>query len=83
MQNLMVQNKNQITSLELVEQINFFRSQEDNRSELQHKDLLKVIRDEFEDEIGEGKISLGSYKDKQNQERPMFQVVFEYIFLAV
>lgn len=74
MQNLMVQNKNQITSLELVEQINFFRSQEDNRSELQHKDLLKVIRDEFEDEIGEGKISLGSYKDKQNQERPMFEL---------
>jgi hypothetical protein len=68
--------KNIVTSLELVEQINIFRSQEDNRSELQHKDLLKVIRDEFEDEIGEGKISLGSYKDKQNQERPMFELTF-------
>ncbi len=32
--------KDKITSLELVEQINIFREQEGNRKELQHKDLL-------------------------------------------
>lgn len=74
MQNLMVQNKNQITSLELLEQINFFRNQEGNRAELQHKTLLEIIRDEFSEEIAEQKILLGSYKDKQNQERPMFEL---------
>ena len=67
-------NKNTITSLELLEQINLFRKQEGNRAELQHSDLLKVIRDEFSEEIAEGKISCGSYKDKQNQNRPMFEL---------
>lgn len=77
MNNLAVlERKNTVTSLELVEQINFFREQESNRAELQHKDLLKVIRDEFEDEIGEGKISPTSYKDQWNREQPMFELTF-------
>ena len=77
MNNLTVlERKNTVTSLELVEQINIFRSQEGNRSELQHKDLLKVIRDEFEDEIDEGKISPISYKDTMNREKPMFELTF-------
>lgn len=71
-----IQGKGSITSLELLEQINFFRKQEGNRSELKHYDLLKIIKDEFEEEIAEGKISGGSYKDKQNQERPMFELTF-------
>nr|DAR63269.1 MAG TPA: KilAC domain protein [Caudoviricetes sp.] len=62
---------NEITSLELLEQINIFRKQE-NKKEQSHSDLLKIIRDEFEDEIAEGKISLGSYKDKNNQSRPLY-----------
>ncbi len=45
-----------ITSLELLKQINLFREQEGNRAELKHNDLLKVIRNEFEEEIGMGKI---------------------------
>lgn len=77
MNNLAIlERKNTVTSLELVEQINIFRSQEGNRSELQHKDLLKVIRDEFEDEIDEGKISPISYKDTMNREKPMFELTF-------
>lgn len=77
MNNLAVlERKNTVTSLELIEQINIFRSQEGNRSELQHKDLLKVIRDEFEDEIDEGKISPISYKDTMNREKPMFELTF-------
>lgn len=49
--------KETLTSLELVEQINIFRKEEGRKAELQHNDLLKIIRDEFEDEIHEGKIS--------------------------
>ena len=81
--------KNQITSLELLEQVNLFRKEEykeklKNRTltkaeakrgkfvELEHKDLLKVIRDEFSIEINEQKISLVEYKDKKGEKRPMF-----------
>lgn len=64
-----------ITSLELVDQINLFRKQEGGRSILQHSDLLKVIRDEFEEEIGMGKISDTLYKHPQNgQDYPMFEL---------
>lgn len=66
--------KKYISSLELLEEINFFRKQEGNRTKLKHNDLLKIIRDEFGEEIAEGNISLGSYKDKQNQLRPMFEL---------
>ncbi|WP_338948111.1 hypothetical protein [Fusobacterium varium] len=37
---------------------------------------MKVIRDEFEDEIDEGKISPISYKDTMNREKPMFELTF-------
>jgi anti-repressor protein len=63
-----------VTSLELVKQINLFRSQEGNRSELEHKNLLVIIRDEFEDEIGRLKIQPSSYKNSQNKEQPMFEL---------
>jgi len=54
-----------MTSLEILEQINFY-----GKSAMRHKDLLDIIRDEFEDEIAGRKISPGSYKDKNNQDRP-------------
>lgn len=41
--------KDTITSLELLEQINIFRREEGNKSELLHKNLLAIIRDEFEE----------------------------------
>lgn len=67
--------KETMTSLELVKQINLFRAEEGNRAELQHSDLLKVIRDEFEDEIGLGIISDTPYKHPQNgQMYPMFEL---------
>ena len=69
-------NKDNITSLELLEQINLFREQEGNRAKLQHYDLLKVIRDEFEEEIDAGKISAVEYKDKKGEKRPMFILTF-------
>lgn len=77
MNNLVIlERKNTVTSLELAEQINIFRVQEGNRSDIQHYDLLKIIRDEFEEEINEGKISAVSYKDKKGEERPMFELTF-------
>ena len=61
-----------ITSLDLVECINFFREKEGNRTELLHKSMMGIIRDEFSDEINEQKILPVSYKDKKGEERPMF-----------
>lgn len=73
MENLVKQNE--ITSLDLLEEINLFREQEyyyklnnniplnkvEERKggfiELQHNDLLKIIRNEFEEEITQGNIS--------------------------
>jgi len=65
--------KMSVSSLELVEQINIFREQE-GRAILRHKDLLVVIREEFEEEIAGREISPGSYKDKNGQNRPMFKL---------
>ena len=91
----LLENKEMITSLELVKQINIFREEEYNYkiqngielgkveekngcyTKLEHKDLLKIIRDEFEEEINEGKISLVNYKDEKNEERPMFKLTLE------
>ena len=47
--------KKTITSLELVEQINLFRKEEGKDVELHHKTMLAIIRDEFEEEIGQQK----------------------------
>lgn len=69
-----VKRKETITSLELLEQINFFRKQEDNKTELGHNDLLKVIRDEFEEEISLGKISQSEYKNSRGKIYPMFNL---------
>lgn len=68
--------KETITSLEMVEQINFFREREGVPTELKHYDLLKIIRSEFSEEIGDGKISVSSYKNAQNKEQPMFILTF-------
>ena len=72
--------KDTITSLELVDEINFFRSKEresdpNNRllANLEHSSLLKIIKDEFEEEIREDELDCTStYKDIQGKNRPMF-----------
>ena len=53
---MLPQTKQTIASLELVEQINLFRKEEGKEKDLLHKNLLAVIRDEFEEEIRELKI---------------------------
>nr|DAL81538.1 MAG TPA: hypothetical protein [Caudoviricetes sp.] len=69
-------NKDSITTLELLKQINIFREQEGNNVELQHYDLLKIVRDEFKEEIDDGKISCISYKDSMNRNKPMYILSF-------
>ena len=64
--------KETITSLELVKEINMFREQEGRHTELQHKTMLGIIRDEFEEEINEQKILPVEYKDAKGENRPMF-----------
>lgn len=72
---LPIEKQNIITSLELLKQINIFRKQEGNKTELGHNDLLKVIRDEFIEEIGLGKISQTHYIHPQNKQKyPMFEL---------
>ena len=43
-----------------------------NFTELLHKTLLDIIRDEFSEEINEQKILPVEYKDKKGEKRPMF-----------
>lgn len=71
---LVINNKEMITSLELVKQINIFRKEEGNKNDLEHKNLLAVIREEFDEEIDELKIQPIFYKDSMNREKPMFNL---------
>lgn len=59
------------TSLEILEQINFFRSQE-SRKELRHDTLLGIIRDEFEEEISLQKLLESEYENERGRKYPMF-----------
>ena len=74
MSKLMTFTDGKVSSLELLKEINMFRSSIEGKSELKHYDLLKVVRDEFEDEIDNGEISSISYKDSMNREKPMFNL---------
>ena len=65
------------SSIYLVEQINIFRGQEEGRAELAHSDFLKSIEKDFEEELGQGNISVTSYKDKSNRDSKMYELNFE------
>ena len=52
----MLKLEKKISTLELVEQINVFRSQMEDKKPLLHKNLLRIVRDEFEDEIASAQI---------------------------
>lgn len=69
-----VKRKETITSLELLEQINFFRKQEEDKTELRHDTLLGIIRDEFEEEISLQKILESTYKNDRGRQYPMFEL---------
>lgn len=65
------------TSKYLVEQINLFRKEEGNGVEVEHSDLLKKIQKEFDEEIGQGKISPTSYLDASNRQSKCYELNFE------
>lgn len=68
-------NNGTITTLELVEQINLFRKQYDNKTELRHDTFLNIVRDEFEEEISLQEILETHYTHPQNkQQYPMFEL---------
>ena len=69
-------NKDAITSLELVEQINLFRSKDGSKAVLRHDTLLDIIRDEFSEEISLQKILESKYKNERGREYPMFILTF-------
>ena len=75
MNNLIVfkNGKMTITSLELVEQINLFREQEEKRKTT-HDSLLKIVRDEFSDEISLGELNESHYTNTRNQKQPMYNL---------
>ncbi|MGL4523383.1 MAG: hypothetical protein ACRCWQ_12600 [Bacilli bacterium] len=58
---------NKVTSLELVEQINFFRADIDGKNPLRHDTLRNIIKDEFEDEIKTQEILGLEIKTKSGQ----------------
>jgi hypothetical protein len=64
--------QNTISNQELVKQIDLFREQEGNRTELRHDNLLNIIRDEFEEEISLLKIKEREYNNSIGQIYPMF-----------
>lgn len=68
----------EITSIELTQLINHFRVEEGNTTEKRHSDLMTSIKNEIETlekaNIAQRNFSLGSYTDKQNQERPCYSM---------
>lgn len=67
--------KETITSLELLEQINLIRTGI-GKKEIQHYDLTKIIRREFKHEIDTGKISCISYRDNMNRKQKNYILSF-------
>ncbi len=76
MNEMIVKNKDKITSLEIVLEINKFRKEEGNKNELRHDNLLQIIRDEFSEEISLLKIQESTYKNDRGREYPMFILSF-------
>lgn len=74
MKNLII--KNEITSLELLNQINIFRKQEGNRTDLRHDTLRDIIRDEFEEEILSQKILEKSISSNGGRPTKIFLLTF-------
>jgi hypothetical protein len=77
----LLENKQTMTSLELVEQINIFRAVQKEKeplnrlySDTSHDSLLKVIREEFSEEINESELNEVDYLDKKGERRPCFNL---------
>lgn len=74
--NLIKVENGKVTSVEMVEEINFFREKElgtEKYTILMHKSLLGVIRDEFEEEISQQEILPSEYESR-GKKYPMFEL---------
>ena len=70
-----INNKTEWTSVELVDVINHFRTLDRKKTMLQHKTLLEIIRDEFNEEINEQNfLPVNFYTDKKGEQRPMYKL---------
>lgn len=70
-----INNKTEWTSVELVDVINHFRTLDGKKTTLQHKTLLEIIRDEFNEEINEQNfLPVNFYTDKKGEQRPMYKL---------
>ena len=70
-----INNKTEWTSVELVDVINHFRTLDGKKTMLQHKTLLEIIRDEFNEEINEQNfLPVNFYTDKKGEQRPMYKL---------
>lgn len=76
MNNLKLIDKNIITSIDLLEQINLFRTKKKNRVVAQK--LIKLIRDEFDEEIEKEELKETTYLNKQNKLQTMFSYQHQY-----
>lgn len=70
-----INNKTEWTNVELVDVINHFRTLDGKKTMLQHKTLLEIIRDEFNEEINEQNfLPVNFYTDKKGEQRPMYKL---------
>lgn len=70
-----INNKTEWTSVELVDVINHFRTLDGKKTTLQHKTLLEIIHDEFNEEINEQNfLPVNFYTDKKGEQRPMYKL---------
>ena len=70
-----INNKTEWTNVELVDVINHFRTLDGKKTMLQHKTLLEIIRDKFNEEINEQNfLPVNFYTDKKGEQRPMYKL---------
>ena len=69
-----INNKTEWTSVELVDVINHFRTLDGKKTMLQHKTLLEIIRDEFNEEISLQNILERTYTNSRGQTYPMYKL---------
>lgn len=77
MNELMLSGSKLFSSLYLVEQINIFRSEENNKAILLHKSLLTKIEVEFKEEIEEQNILPSSYLAGNGKNEKCYELNFE------
>ena len=77
MNELMLNGSKLFSSLYLVEQINVFRAEENNKANLWHKSLLTKIEIEFKEEIEEQNILPSSYLAGNGKNEKCYELTFE------